>query len=184
MDSRQTLKKLYALGAFTLVLVTGCGAGTQPNTALSQAVVATATPSPSATVMSVTEAGKFYLAAVCPTNIMSNTLADTIQAKPVNVGATAQSAAALRDGYRKAIETLSDEQVLWPDSVKAEVATLAESLYAEVSAAGNVANQTTEANLIATWNAWVDEPAGPATAQKIRLKLGLPADTRSSCTPS
>lgn len=178
------MKKLCALGTFTAIVLTGCGASTQANTALSETAVATVTPSPSATVMSVAEAGKFYLSAICPTNILSDTLADTIRAQPMNVGATTQGAAALRDGYRKAIETLSDENVLWPEPVKADVATLAESMYANVSAAGTLANQTTEPDLVAAWNEWTDEPTRPATAQKIRLKLGLSADTRSSCNPS
>jgi hypothetical protein len=161
----------------------GCGAGTQAGGAASETALSTVTPTPTATVMSDAEAGKFYLAAVCPTNILSNTLVATAQAEPLDVAAVTQGAASLRDGYRKAIEILSDEKVLWPESVKADVATLAESMYADLAAAGRVANQTTEANLSAAWNAWGDADR-PATAQKIRLKLSLPSDTKSSCEPS
>ncbi|WP_427004247.1 hypothetical protein [Pseudarthrobacter sp. H2] len=134
--------------------------------------------------MSAAEAGKAYLAAVCPSNILADKAATTVQTKPLDLLAAKSAAAALRDSYRKTIETLSDQKVMWPEAVKPDVATLAEAMYADLSGAENVANQTTDANLIAAWNTWVNSPPPAATAQKIRLKLGIPADTASSCTPS
>lgn len=106
-----------------------------------------------------------------------------MQTKPLDLETAKNDAAALREGYRKQIEALTDKTVLWPETVKADVAALADGMYGELSSASNVANQTTEASLISAWNAWVTPPAGPATAQKIRLKLGLPSDTASSCAP-
>lgn len=132
--------------------------------------------------MSNAGAGKFYLAAVCPINNLSDKATTTVQTKPLDLVAAKADAAALRDSYRKAIETLSGENVLWPEAVKADVAALTELMYQDLSGADNVAKQDTDANLIAAWNGWVSPPSQSATAQKIRLKLALPPDTAGSCS--
>lgn len=131
--------------------------------------------------MTASEAGTFYLGAVCPSNMLSDKLAAEMQAQPISVAQARKAAGALRDSYRKTIETLSDRDVNWPSSVKTDVATLADSMYGDLSGAANVATQTTEANLISAWNSWVDEPNRAPTAQKIRVKLGLSSDTAGSC---
>lgn len=182
----ETLKKMHVLMALAVLALAGCGAGAPPNSAPASLVATSfspsVTPSPTPSAMSVAEAAKYYLAAVCPTNILGKKASDTVQAEPFDLQAAKADVAALRDGYRKTIETLSDGKVMWPETVKADVATLVDDTYKNLSGAENVANQTTEANFLAAWNNWETPPN--ATAQKIRVKLALPSDTSSSCTPS
>lgn len=178
---------MYAPAALVALMLSGCGAGPQASTATEVAVTspstaATATPTP--TVMSVADAGKFYLTTVCPTNALGDKASAIMQTKPLDLGAAKSATAALRDGHRKVVETLSDPKVLWPDVVKADIVTLTDAIYGEVSGADNVAKQTTESGLINAWNGWTSPPALASTAQKIRLKLGLAADTSSSCSPN
>ncbi|MFJ5698747.1 hypothetical protein [Arthrobacter sp. NPDC093139] len=174
------MKKMYAVMALAALALTGCSGGAQTNSAPPETAKATATPSPTPTIMTKAEAGKFYLATICPSNILSDKAGKAVQAEPFNLKAAKSATAALRDGYRKAIETLSNEKVLWPDPVKADVAALAESMYGDLSGAENAANQTTDAGFFAAWNDWTTAPAQP-NAQKIRLKLGLSSDTDASC---
>lgn len=176
------MKKMFAFVALAVLALTGCGVGTQATGDTSASP--TMTPSPTPTVMSTAEAGKVYLDAVCPSNILSDKLSKTAQIEPVDIQAIRADAAALRDGFRKTIETLSDEKVLWPETVRPDVAALAEDMYLDLSGAENVANQATEADLIAAWNTWNNGAQRAPIAQKIRLKLGLVSDTTSSCTPS
>ncbi|GAB16182.1 hypothetical protein ARGLB_113_00380 [Arthrobacter globiformis NBRC 12137] len=129
--------------------------------------------------MTLTEAGRYYLGAVCPSNILADKANKVLQTEPLDLAAARKATAALRDGYRTTIEGLSDPAAKWPGSVKTDVATLADNMYVELSSAANVASQTTEANLISAWNAWESSPS--AVAQKIRVKLNLPSDTSGSC---
>lgn len=177
---------VWIVATTALAALSGCGAAPEASSATESAVVSlspSATPTPAATAMSVPEAGKLYLAAVCPANMLADNATVIVQTAPLDLETAKSAAAALRDGHRKVIETLSDPKVLWPDAVKADVATLAEATYGEVSGADSVAKQTTGANLIAAWNAWISSPTIASTAQKIRLKLNLAPDTSSSCKP-
>jgi hypothetical protein len=54
-------------------------------------------------------------------------------------------------------------------------------MYGNISHAGDLANQTTDANFMAAWNGWKASPDVAAAAQKVRLKLDLSPDTASSC---
>jgi hypothetical protein len=174
--------------ALTALALAGCGASPGNSAAAASAETssnASATATPTPTEMTVVEAGKVYLAAVCPTNILQTAAVKTAQTVPLDLAAAKKDVAALRDSYRKTIESLSDPKVLWPAAVKADVATVADGMYTDLSGAENVANQTTVSNFNGAWNAWGDAQSKTltATAQKVRLKLGLPSDTSSSCAP-
>jgi len=143
--------------------------------------ITTTTPTSTPTVMSKDEAARAYLAAVCVSNVQADKTTTAIQAKPLDLQAAKTEAGALRDAYRSAIEKLTDEKMLWPEVVKSDISALADGMYEDVSGAQNVANQTTEGNLIAAWNGWITPPERAAIAQKIRLKLGLSPDTTASC---
>lgn len=177
------MKKIYAVLALSTLALSACSAGGQAGTPAapsSSSATAKATPTPTPTVLTVPEAGTYYLNAVCPSNLLADKANKVLQAKPLDLAAARKATAALRDGYRKTIERLSDPKVRWPESVKTDAAVLADNMYEELSNAANVASQTTEANLIAAWNAWESSPN--TTAQKIRVKLNLPSDTSGSCT--
>lgn len=174
------MKKLYVIVAFAAALaVGGCSSGSPASSTPEEAVSATPTPTP--TAMSSEEAGKFYLAAVCPRNVQGDKMLAVFQTEPFDVEVAKAEASALRDTYRSTIETLSDVKVVWPDAVKSDVVALTEGMYEDLGVAQHLANQTTDTGFFAVWNGWETPPEHAALAQKIRLKLGLPADTSTSC---
>lgn len=125
------------------------------------------------------------MAAVCPSNIQANKTSDVVQAEPFDLQASKTEAAALRDAYRITVEKLTNEKTLWPEEVEADIAALTEVMYDDLSGAQNVASQMTQADFTSAWNSWTTSMADrPGTAQKIRFKLGLPADTDTSCAAS
>lgn len=177
------MKKLQALLVASAFALTGCGTGAQSSPAAAPTTEPVSTPTPA--VLTTEEAGKAYLAAVCPSNIQANKTSDVVQAEPFDLTASKTETTALRDAYRTTIEKLTSEKTLWPEAVKADVAALTEVMYDDLSGAENVAKQTTESDFTSAWNSWTSSRADrPGTAQKIRLKLGLPADTAASCVAS
>lgn len=178
------MKKIPALLTITLLALSGCSAGAQAPTAAPTSQTA-ATPTPSPTVLTIQEAGKVYLAAVCPANLQSNKTTTVLQTEPFDLQAAKTEAAALRDAYRTTIQSLTDEKTLWPEAVKADITALTEVMYDDLTRAQNVASQTTQQDLISVWNSWTSAMTNrPGTPQKIRLKLDLPADTTASCQAS
>lgn len=176
------MKKSCAVLALAALALTGCSGGGQATAAPTESSTTTAspTPAPTPTIMTNDEAGKKYLSIVCPTNATIDTLNKDVEATPLNLNAAIAAAAASRDSYRKQIEAFSDEKILWPATVKADLASMAEAMYPDLSAVANLASQTTEKNFIAAWNAW-PESTSAATAQKVRVKLGLSSDAMGSC---
>lgn len=176
------MKKIYALLAVTLLALSGCGAVGQATTDVPTSEPAT-TPTPSPSMLTIEEAGKAYLAAVCPTNLQSNKTTTVLQTEPFDLPAAKTEAVALREAYRTTIQGLSNEQTLWPEAVKSDIAALTEVMYDDLTRAQNVASQTTREDLVSVWNDWTSAMTDrPGTAQKIRLKLGLSSDTTASCT--
>lgn len=178
------MKKTCAVLALAALALAGCSGGGQASAAPSETakttISPTPTPSPTPTIMTTVEAGKKYLSIVCPGNALSYKAAAVVQAEPFNLKTSKAATAALRDGFRKEIETLTDEKVLWPANVKADIAALADSMYGDVTGTESAANQSTQSDFITVWNDWTSLPAR-STAQKIRVKLGLPSDTKVSC---
>ncbi|WP_175558563.1 hypothetical protein [Arthrobacter sp. ok362] len=176
------LKKTCAVLALAALALAGCSGGGQATAAATESATTTAspTPAPSPTIMANDEAGKKYMSIVCPTNTAIDQLNKAVEAQPFNVKASTTAAAAARDSYRKQIEAFSDEKVLWPATVKADIAKMAEETYSDLTGAANLASQTTESNFNAAWNAWTSSTA-TVTAQKVRLKLGLSSDAMGSC---
>ncbi|MGJ3192060.1 hypothetical protein [Paenarthrobacter sp. FR1] len=176
------MKKLQTLLVATAFALSGCGAGTAISLEASPSTPPTFTPTSVPTVLTTEEAGKAYLAAVCPSNIQAHKTSEVVQAEPFDLQASKTATAALRDTYRATIEKLTNDKTLWPGTVKADIEALTELMYDDLSGTENVAKQKTQTDFTSSWNSWTSSMADrPGTAQKIRLKLGLSADTASSC---
>ncbi|MFE4197266.1 hypothetical protein ACFRJ9_15490 [Paenarthrobacter sp. NPDC056912] len=144
----------------------------------------TPAPTPMPTLILPEAAGVAYLAAVCPMNEAGTTLNATMQANPVDIVAAKRDAGLYRDSLRSVIQQMSAPPAAWPAAVEKDVSDFIEGLYAEMSQAETLSAIETREGIIASWNAWND-PSQPYPAhvasQKIRLKLGLPADSKASC---
>lgn len=133
--------------------------------------------------MSTEAAGKFYLTEICKLNVSTDALNEAVQPAPLNLVLARQKSAERRDSARGVIKAFSDPAVLWPVAVAPDIAALNDGLYAVVAESESLSNQGSEADFWSVWNAGTKagkDPVGTA-AQKIRLKLGLPADTFGSC---
>lgn len=167
----------------TTTLFAGCSAhsATPVQTAggSSKVPTATATPTPTIHVMTVEEAGKFYLAAVCPTNKVKSSLKSALTAQ--NLTTIQQAAAATRDAERTEVTQFTNTDVLWPPVVSsADVKLLSDSDFASISILNEMATAGTLDSANALSNTFVDNGAG-AASQRIRLVLNLPADTSAGC---
>lgn len=129
--------------------------------------------------MSIDEAGKFYLASVCPANKApaANNAAFTAQ----DLAAIKQTAGVARDAYRAEAVAFTNPDVMWPPTVsEADVKLITDADFSIISNfdAESTAGSLQAAN--ATANSYVDNGAS-AAAQRIRLVLNLPASTSASC---
>lgn len=109
-----------------------------------------------------------------------------VQTDPFDLAASKEKAGAYRDSLRQVILEITKPDVLWPESVRPDIAAFVEGLYEEMSNAEGLASNTNTAGFTSTWNAWTDPAAAnPAhlASQKVRLKLGLSADAAGSCSP-
>ncbi len=137
------------------------------------------TPTPTIHVMTVEEAGKFYLAAVCPTNKVKSSLNAAFTAQ--NLTSIQQAAAATRDAERTEVTQFTNTDVLWPPVVSsADVKLLSDSDFASISILNEIATAGTLESANSLSNTFVDNGAS-AASQRIRLVLNLPADTSAGC---
>jgi hypothetical protein len=134
--------------------------------------------------MSLDSAGKFYLTEVCKLNAKVDELNAVAQATPLNLPAAKQKSAEARDVTKAVIESFSRPDVVWPEAVKPDIAALIDVFYGEVTTGETLSTQTAASGFYATWNSAyspANVKASGIPAQKVRLKLGLPADTSGSC---
>ena len=164
-------------------LLAGCSAHTggsvQAAGHASKTPTATPTPTPTVHVMTVDEAGKFYMAAVCPTNKVKGALNSAITAQ--NLASIQQTAAATRDAERAEVTAFTNTDVIWPPVVSAaDLKLLSDSDFASISILNEMATAGSLDSANALSNTFVDNGAG-AASQRIRLVLNLPADTSVGC---
>lgn len=134
--------------------------------------------------MTTKAAGAFFLAKTCKANAASVAMSDTVQAEPFDLAASRTKSGVYRDAVRQVITEFTKPSTLWPTEVKPDVAAFVDGFYTELSEAEKLAQTNNAPGFIDAWNAWTDPAAArPAhvASQKIRLKLGLPADALASC---
>lgn len=144
----------------------------------------TATPTPTPELMSIEEAGEYYLDTVCPPNALQDpyTAAYNVvaNAPDSDIAPAVAAAAALRDGTRVAAERLIDPMVLWPESVAEDAVIISNAYFARIAEYNAAADAKTFDELMGVVYT-AEAPDVAAAAPRIRAKLGLSADTVASC---
>lgn len=167
-----------------MVLIAGCAPETGEAGSTPVASSAPADPAP----MTVEEAGAYYLKTVCPTNTISGAFYDVIneQGDRYNEGLAVEmepvkkAAAKLRDSYRDQADAFSDEEVLWPTAVEADIKEIADATYDDVAVFAQLSQAEDLPGAGSVLQKYADE-TDRSVAQRIRAKLDLSADTQESC---
>ncbi|WIB65473.1 hypothetical protein [Curtobacterium sp. MCBD17_040] len=174
------MNRIVTAAAFSLVLaasLTGCSSSGHSETAHARSV-ASSSPTPTPTAASIADAGKYFLATLCPVNKASATLNDALTAQ--NLAAIQSSAKALLAPAQNTARRLDDGAFEWPSVVDQKDVTSLRNYY--LSALGPINQLATAPNLDEA-NAVVfpsDTDSGPAS-QRIRLRLNLSANTSEGC---
>jgi hypothetical protein len=171
------MKKFAIVVTVLALALSGCSAPVPVADKATQTATATPTPTPKPVLMTVEEAGPYYLSTVCPANIAASANNAAYVAQDL---ATIQSTgAAARDAYQSQIKQFTDPMKVWPANVAADIKTLVDSDFQTISLLDSVAHA---ASLdVANTILFPDEPNVRAAAQRIRLTLGLSADTSVGC---
>lgn len=127
--------------------------------------------------MSEEDAGKQYMAIVCP----SNATVDGYNAAPEtgDLSQIQSAAKTMAEAYRESAKALSSTDTHWPDAVAAaDLQTLANSYLTDLAVINTITSATTvnEAHPI-----WPNDPAVGEASQRVRLALDLPSDTSLGC---
>ena len=140
---------------------------------------ASVTPSPSPTVMSTKEAGEYYLAAVCPSNVEAKAFNSVWTNPNSSLKALKTAAKTGIDVTRNAAEKFEDPAVLWPDSVADDIATIEKQMLADLGTMNEIAHASSLDEMRAVSFDSVDgvAEAGP----RVRLRLKLSPDVMADC---
>ncbi|MFC4431023.1 hypothetical protein [Citricoccus alkalitolerans] len=142
--------------------------------------------------MNLEEAGAHYLQHICSANEVGDGYNDVLfgAVDTLNAGGTPEltpltnAAAESRDASRDVAVAFSAEEAEWPTAVQEDIQTLVDFQYEEMAFLSNMAEARDVDQYFTVVDAYEQmtvESDGPAAAQKIRAKLGLPADTVESC---
>jgi hypothetical protein len=150
-----------------------------PEAAVTTAPAPTPSPTPTPEVLTTQTAGARYLSAVCGSNKEDREFgeASRVPNQPIAVMNTA--AAEGRDATRAAAQILDDPMFVWPASVADDVALVRDSMLAGAGTYDSLA-AAPSLDVLNTISFADDSTSGEA-AQRIRLRLNLPADTSAGC---
>jgi hypothetical protein len=180
----RTALTLPALALMLALTLAGCTtAPATPDaaapTAASPTPSATPSPTPTPEVLTTEAAGARYLSAVCGSNKEDREFgeASRVPNQPIAVMNTA--AAEGRDATRAAAQILDDPMFVWPDTVADDVSLVRDSMLA---GAGTYDSLAAAPSLeVLNTISFADGSASGEAAQRIRLRLNLPADTSAGC---
>lgn len=185
---------LLALGAAAIVLLVGCTSAPveaqKPTQRENAAPSAEPAPTPTIDVgpveLNTEQAGERYLNLMCQRNDAVYKVNDAFQAKAdeyLNGGdpdptEVKKAAAEAMRVSRVTVELIDDPYYVWPDGTGELLQTLKGSLLGDAGYYSAVANATSfdAANNVSAPS--IDVGSAP---QELRYKLGLPADTTTSC---
>ena len=142
----------------------------------------TACSSPTAPVdetepMSIEQAGEYYLDTVCPANEVGQALGTAYQAE--DLAAFTAAAEVARDAYKESGLRFSDETVVWPDAVAADILILRDASVALATSYQSLSEVKTLEEADAVVFPTSDDSA--AASSRIRDALGLSSDPEVSC---
>lgn len=166
------MSKLLAVCAAVLLLA-GCASTGQPLATPSEEP----TPSPSPTIMADEEAATYYLETVCPANLAGSASSEAFTSQ--DIAAITATAITARDASRTAALRFDDATVLWPEDVAEDIVVIRDSYFGYASAFDTVSKTTTYED--ASWVVFGDGTASSEASQRVRARIGLPADTALGC---
>lgn len=163
--------------------VSGCTpGGSEPKNSVNGSSAAasddgTTTPSPTPTVMTDKEAAALYLSSACAANVPSKAFNDAWANPNPDLATIKQTAATTRDAVAATAKTLDEGR--WPAAVKDDIAIVRDSDFAQASILGGIASSSTLEQ--AFQNQFPATDPASAASQRIRSRLGLPADPYQGC---
>ncbi|ANF30710.1 hypothetical protein A0130_02585 [Leifsonia xyli] len=132
----------------------------------------TPTPTPTPTVMTTAEAAALYKASACAVNTTGQAFNTIWQGNSGDIDGLRAAAAAARDASSATATKL--DQATWPGEVKDDIAVVRDADFAAASTLSQIATATSWEAAIA--NQFPIQDAASAASQRIRSRLGLPAD--------
>ena len=156
--------KQAAIFTICLCLLTGCSSNPAP------------TPEP--TVMSDAESGDLYLRTVCPINAAADELFAALNEETADISKINHVAAKMMDAQTKSAEIFDDSSILWPESVKNDMQTMAEDAFSTLSWLSQIKSASTVEE---TFIPMPDTQEANTASQRIRSRLKLSPDTTASC---
>ncbi|GAA4150012.1 hypothetical protein [Leifsonia shinshuensis] len=168
------------LTAFALVIaLAGCTAQSVSD-ATSQIPTKTATasptPLPTPTVMTLEESAAAYKAGACRVNAQGQMFNQVWTSGSGDIGALRQAAATARDAMSTTATAL--DQGKWPEELRADIALVRDADFAQASILAQIATAPNWDS--AMTNAFPALTEASAASQRLRSRLGLPADP-SAC---
>jgi hypothetical protein len=127
--------------------------------------------------MTDNEAAALYLSSACATNIAGKAFNDAWGNPSPDLAAITSTAAAARDASAATAKTLDQDK--WPATVKDDVMVVRDSDFAQASILGGIASASTLQG--AFQNQFPATDPASAASQRIRSRLGLPADPYQGC---
>jgi hypothetical protein len=172
-------KLASALPVMALMLtltISGCtSAPATPDTALSPTPEAT----PSTEVLNIEAAGVLYLSTLCVSNSASAKFDDALADEDLPLEELLAAAATARDASQTSAQVLDDPFVAWPAEVADDIPVVRDMLLGAAGTFAQAANASSrdQMRFIGVENA----PGTTEAVQRVRLRLGLPADTMAGC---
>jgi len=127
--------------------------------------------------MTTAEAAAVYKAGACRVNTVGQTFNQVWQSGSGDVAGLQQAAAASRDATSMTASELDKGK--WPVELQADIALVRDADFAQASILAQIAIAPTWDSAMA--NAFPAQDDAAAASQRIRSRLGLPADPMAGC---
>jgi hypothetical protein len=125
--------------------------------------------------MNIAEAAKAYMAAVCPANALVTPFNDALQGNDIEaLHAIAQQSIPVESAAAKALDT-----GLWPESVRADIATVRDAYFSEVSTSNQIMQASSMSEVAQI--AWPDKSTASTASARLRSRLNLGSDPTANC---
>lgn len=162
----RTIGAVLAIG----LALTGCAATAVETPAAEVPVV-------QPTAMSVTEAGEYYLAALCDANDAMD--ANYLAFESGDEAEIASTAVVAMEAAQTAAVRLGDTSLVWPDGVADDLALVRDSFIDDAATYDAISTAADLAEMQAV--PFADITEAQEASQRIRALLELPADTYEGC---
>ena len=168
--------------ALAVLALAGCsaqavGAASTASPSATTPVSPTPTPSPTPATMTLAEAAAAYKAGACRVNTVGQTFNEVWQSGSGDLAGLQRAAAASRDATSMTASEL--DRGKWPVEMQADIALVRDADFAQASIMAQIAAAPTWDSAMA--NTFPAQDDAAAASQRIRSRLGLPADPMAGC---